>query len=117
MLVFLVQPLRLLELFIHQHFAILIANDEDLRARRDLTAELTDLIQFIINGGLDDALMLVRHGRNILQVKMRQKVIGNFIAHYRAVCLLIVNEHPKRQHGNNLFIQGTKNAQLVAGPG
>ena len=96
MLVFLVQPLRLLELFIHQHFAILIANDEDLRARGDLTAELAELIQFIINGGLNNALVLVRHGRNILQVKMRQKVIGNFIAHYRAVSLLVVNEHPKR---------------------
>ena len=68
MLVFLIQPLRLLELFIHQHFAVLIADDEDLRARGDLTAELTDLIQFVINGGLNDALVLVRHGRNILQV-------------------------------------------------
>ncbi len=117
LLVFLIQPLRLLELFIHQHFPVLIADDEDLRAGGDLAAELTDLVQFIIYGGLNDALMLIRHSGDVLQVKMRQQMVSNFIAHHRTVRLLIVNEHPKRQYGNNLFIQRPEYAQLIAGSG
>ena len=83
--------MRLLELFIHQHLAILIANDENLRAGGDLAAELTDLVQLIVDGGLDHPLVLIRHGGDVLQVKMRQQMVGNFIAHYRTIRFLIVN--------------------------
>ena len=83
--------MRLLELFIHQHLAILIANDENLRAGGDLAAELTDLVQLIVDGGLDHPLVLIRHGGDVLQVKMWQQMVGNFIAHYRTIRFLIVN--------------------------
>ena len=53
--------------------------------REATAAELTDLVQFIIDGGLNHPLMLIRHGGDVLQVKMRQQMVGNFIAHHRAV--------------------------------
>ncbi|VAL50826.1 Uncharacterised protein [Enterobacter kobei] len=83
--------MRLLEFLIHQHFAILVADNEDLRAWGHLTAELTDLVQFIIDGGLNNPLVLIRHGGDVLQVKMRQQMVCNFIAHHRAVRFLIVD--------------------------
>ena len=52
--------MRLLELFIHQHLAILIANDENLRAGGDLAAELTDLVQLIVDGGFFSGDGIVR---------------------------------------------------------
>ena len=83
--------MRLLELFIDQHFAILVANNEDLRAGSHLAAELTDFVQFIVDGGLNHPLMLIRHGGYVLQVKMRQQMVGNFVAHHRTIRLLVVN--------------------------
>ena len=44
LLVFLIQTLRLPELFVHQHFPVLIANNKDLRARGDLAAEQANFI-------------------------------------------------------------------------
>ncbi|MNV63818.1 hypothetical protein D3C71_1564310 [compost metagenome] len=66
LLVFLVQPLGLLQLFVYQNFTVLVANDKDLRARSDLTAELTDFVQFIIYGGLNHPLMLIGHRSDVL---------------------------------------------------
>ncbi len=53
LLVFLIQALGLLELFIDQHFAVLITDDQDLGARRYLAAILADFILLIIDGGLN----------------------------------------------------------------
>lgn len=51
LLVFLIQALGLLELFINQHFAVLITDDQDLGARRYLAAILADFILLIVDGG------------------------------------------------------------------
>ncbi len=59
--------------------------------------------------------MLIGHAGNVLQIQVRQQVIGNFIADYRAVGLLVMHQQPERQHRDNLFIQGAQNAQLIAG--
>ena len=93
-LVFLIQALGLLELLIHQHFTVLIANNKDLRTRRNLTAELTDFIQFIVHRRLNHALMLIGHVNDVLQVQMRQQMIGNRIAYHRTVSVLIVHQQP-----------------------
>ncbi|MNN55947.1 hypothetical protein D3C81_1708530 [compost metagenome] len=92
LLVLLIQPLGLLEFLVHQHFTVLIADDKDLGAGSNLAAELTNFIQFIINGGLDHALMLLSHAGYVLQIQMRQQVVGNFIADDRTVSLLVVHQ-------------------------
>ena len=107
MLVLLIQTLGLFELLIHQNFPVLIANNKDLRARGDLAAELADLIQFIINGGLNHALMLIRHAGNVLQIEMRQQMIGNFVADHRPVRFLVMHQQPQRQQRDNFFIYCT----------
>ncbi|MNZ77243.1 hypothetical protein D3C78_957730 [compost metagenome] len=96
LLVFLIQPLRLFQLLVYQHFSVLITNDEDLSTRSDLAAELTNFVQFIINGGLNHPLMLVSHGGDVLQIKMWQQVIGNLVAHNRAIGLLVMHQKPQR---------------------
>lgn len=106
LLILLIQTLRLFKLLIHQHFPVLIANNKDLRAGSDLAAKQTDLIQFVINCRLNHALMLFRHAGNILQVKMRQQMIGDFIADHGAVAFLIVDQQTQRQQRNDLFING-----------
>ena len=86
-----------------------------MRTGCNLAAELTDLIQFVINGRLYHPLVLVRHRRDVLQVEVRQKVIGNLVAHHGAVGFLIVNKHAERQDRNNLFIQGAQYAKFITG--
>ncbi|SLW71840.1 Uncharacterised protein [Klebsiella pneumoniae] len=117
LLVFLIQALGLLELFIDQHFAVLITDDQDLGARRYLAAILADFILLIIDGGLNYPLMLVRHIGDVLQIQVRKQMVGNWIADNRSVGLLIVNEQPQRQQRNNLFVNGAQQTQFAVGGG
>ena len=114
LLVLLIQSLGLLEFLVHQHFTVLIADDKDLGAGSNLAAELTNFIQFIINGGLNDALVLIGHRRDVLQIQVRQQMIGNLVAHNGAIGFLIMHQQPEREDGDNLLIQRPQDAQFVA---
>ena len=92
LLIFLIQTLGLLKFLIHHHLTVLIANNKNLRSWRNLTAELTDFIQFIVHRRLDHALMLIGHINDVLQVQMRQQMIGDRIADHRTVSLQIVQQ-------------------------
>ncbi len=104
LLVFLIQALGLLELFIDQHFAVLVSDNQDLRARGYLAAILADFILLIIDGGLNHPLMLVRHIGDVLQIQVRKQMVGNRVADKGSVGFLIVNQQPQRQQRNNFFI-------------
>lgn len=46
-----------------------------------LAAEHADLIQLVIDRRLNNPLMLFRHGGDVLQIQMRQQMIGNFVTY------------------------------------
>ena len=117
LLVFLVQALGLFQFFIDQNLPVLIANNEDLRPRRDLAAILTYFIQLVIDCRLDNPLMLIGHVGDILQIEVRQEMIGNRVTDNCTVGFLIVNQQPQRQQRDDLFVNGAQGAQFAIGGG
>ncbi len=96
LLIFLIQTLGLFEFFVHHHFSILVANNQDLRARSHLAAVLADFIKFIIDRRLNHPLMLIGHIGDVLQVEVRQQMIGNRVTNNGAVGFLIVHQQAQR---------------------
>jgi hypothetical protein len=46
--------------------------------------------------------MLIGHVGDVLQIQVRQEMIGNRVADNRAVGFLIVNQQPQRQQRDSL---------------
>ncbi len=61
--------------------------------------------------------MLIGHVGDVLQIEVRQEMIGYRVTDNCAVGFLIVDQQPQRQQRDDLFVNGAQGAQFAIGRG